>query len=323
MSSTVETPGIEPRPLRNAGQAPSLAPPAALPDRSALDPLRQVTAAVVRWQEAQCGQTADELAAEEPLEIRVPAPVEGEGGAFETLAVILRTPGHDEELVAGFLFGEGLLSGRDELRAIEPGVDADGLPSDNTRDVLAAEGVDLAWRVRAAGYSRQFAVNASCGICGKTTVAAACGAFPRLLDDGFAVQPDVLYALPEQLHSEQWVFRATGGLHAAGLFDATGTLLALREDVGRHNAVDKLVGRALLDGALPVSDRILLVSGRLSFEIVLKALAARIPLVAAVSAPSSLAVDLAASSGMTLVGFLRGASMNVYTHPSRIQPLAR
>jgi len=300
------------------------APSPTLPDRSAADPLRQATARVVRWWGTESAAADDELAAEEPLEIRIPAEGAGDGGPFEgpfeTLAVILRTPGHDDELAVGFLFSEGFLFAREELRAIRPGADADGLPSDNVRDVLPAAGVDLARRVHAEGYSRKFAVNSSCGVCGKNTVAAACSAFPRLPDDGFAVPPAALYALPGRLRAGQRVFSATGGLHAAGLFDASGALLALREDVGRHNAVDKLIGRALLDGALPLAGRILLVSGRLSFEIILKALAARIPLVAAVSAPSSLAVELAVTGGVTLVGFLRDETMNVYTHPERIRP---
>src|SRR5262249_37793953 len=152
-----------------------------------------------------------------------------------------------------------------------------GLPSDNVLEVRAALGVDLPRRVQAEGYTRQFAVNSSCGVCGKNSVAAACAALPSLPDSPLRLEPAILCSLPEHLRSGQQVFAHTGGLHAAGLFDVSGKLLALREDVGRHNAVDKLVGRALLDAALPLSERVLLVSGRLSFEIVLKALAAGIP----------------------------------------------
>jgi FdhD protein len=278
---------------------------------------------IERWRGNESAPSDDELVAEEPLEIRVPAAPgdgpRGSAGAFETLAVVQRTPGYDEELVAGFLFSEGLLSGRHELRATRPGCDGDGLPSDNVRDVLPSDGVDLAARLRDSGYSRRFAVNSSCGICGKSTVAAACATFARVEPDALAVSPAVLYRLPVHLGRGQRVFHATGGLHAAGLFDPEGKLLALREDIGRHNAVDKLIGRALLDDSLPLADHLLLVSGRLSFEIVLKALAARIPLVAAVSATSSLAVELADAGGITLVAFLRGASMNVYTHPARVR----
>ncbi|HEV8193114.1 MAG TPA: formate dehydrogenase accessory sulfurtransferase FdhD [Ktedonobacterales bacterium] len=286
------------------------------PTRSLLDPLRQVAAPIVRWEAATAHEANDELVTEEPLEVRVR--LAGDAADVETVAVILRTPGHDEELAAGFLFSEGLIFAREELAAVEPGMDADGLPSPNLLDVLPAPGLDLAGRIRDGGYSRQFAVNASCGVCGKNTVDAACITFPRLPPGDFTVSPEALYALPERLHGAQRVFHATGGLHGAGLFDALGALLAVREDVGRHNAVDKLIGRALLDGTLPLRERILLVSGRLSFEIVVKALAARISIVAAISAPSSLAVDLARTGGITLAAFLRGHTLNVYSHPERV-----
>jgi FdhD protein len=288
------------------------------PIRSPLDPLRQVSVEVVRWSGTASNLTHDEVTAEEPLDIQAP-PVEGapdQPGA--TLAGIMRTPGHDEELAAGFLYSEGLIRGPRELAGFAPGSDPDGLPSDNVLEVLAAPGVDLQRRVQEEGYTRQFAVNASCGVCGKNSVAAACAALPPLPDGPLRMEPAVLCTLSDRLRAGQQVFEHTGGLHAAGLFDAAGNLLALREDVGRHNAVDKLVGRALLDAALPLAEHVLLVSGRLSFEIVLKALAAGIPLVAAVSAPSSLAVDLALASNITLVGFLRGSSFNVYTHPWRV-----
>lgn len=289
------------------------------PTRSPLDPLRQVRVSLVHWGGVTASSRADELAAEEPLEVRVrPSGAGGDAGA-ESIAVILRTPGHDEELAAGFLFSEGLLMGVDDVAAVVPAGDPDGLPSDNVVDVVPAPGVDLLERVRAEGYSRRFAVNASCGVCGKNSVAAACAAVPPLPPDDVAVSPVALYALPERLRAGQQVFTHTGGLHAAALFDTRGQLVALREDVGRHNAVDKLIGRALLDGLLPLRERILLVSGRLSYEIILKALVARIPIIAAVSAPSSLAVDLADASGITVAAFLRGESLNVYTHPARIR----
>lgn len=287
------------------------------PIRSALDPLRQVSVEVVRWSGETARPMQDEVVSEEPLELRV-------AGAAEPLAVIMRTPGHDEELAAGFLFSEGLLRDPRELAGFATGSDPDGLPSDNVLLVRAAPGVDLARRAREEGYSRNFAVNASCGVCGKNTVAAACDALPPVPESILRVKPAVLCALPDRLRAGQQVFTHTGGLHAAGLFDPAGNLLALREDVGRHNAVDKLVGRALLDATLPLAGYVLMVSGRLSFEIVLKALAAGIPLIAAVSAPSSLAVDLAQNGNITLVGFLRGATCNVYTHPWRIsQPDAK
>jgi FdhD protein len=283
--------------------------------RSTLDPLRQVSASIVRLSEETRTSARDELAVEEPLELRV---VDTSIGTGEPLAVIMRTPGQDDELAAGFLTSEGLLRGRHELLRLATGTDEDGLPSDNVLEVYPAPGVDLAQRARDEGYSRHFAVNASCGVCGKNTVEAACATLPRLPDGGAMLAPATLYTLPERLRAGQRIFSHTGGLHAAGLFALDGNLLAVREDIGRHNAVDKLVGRALLDDQLPLAAHVLLVSGRLSYEIVLKALAAGISIVAAVSAPSSLAVDLARVGNITLAGFLRGTSVNVYTHAWRI-----
>lgn len=307
--------------IRHASAPGSAAPLSANVTRSHADPMRQVTAPTVRWQGAEAATATDELVAEEPLEVRA-APATPDDGASTpgaTIAVIMRTPGHDEELALGFLFGEGLIAGGNEIVGVRLGADNDGLPSPNIVEVVAQQGVDVARRAQDAGYSRQFAVNASCGVCGKNSVAAACASLPPLPPDDFAITPTTLYSLPNRLRAGQRVFSYTGGLHAAALFTADGELLAMREDVGRHNAVDKLVGRALLDGALPLRDRVLLVSGRLSFEIILKALAAGIPIVAAISAPSSLAVDLADAGGVTLAAFLRGERVNVYTHPQRIR----
>ena len=286
------------------------------PARSVSDPLRQVTVRVTRWHGAEVEIDSDELAAEEPLEIRAISP---KRATPEPIAVIMRTPGQDDELAAGFLYGEGLLTRREDLVSIAPGLDDDGLPSPHALDIATTARADIATRAKAGGYSRQFAVTSGCGVCGKNTVAAALATLPPIPRDGFSMAAETLYRLPDLLRGAQRVFEATGGLHAAGLFDAAGRLLALREDVGRHNAVDRLVGRALLDGALPLSGRALMVSGRLSYEIVLKALAAGIPLVAAVSAPSSLAVDLARAGGVTLAGFVRGERLNVYTWPERVQ----
>jgi FdhD protein len=285
------------------------------PARSAQDPVRQITTEIARWQGTKTEMVYDELVAEEPLEVRL----RDNAGCARSLAVIMRTPGHDGELVAGFLYTEGLLRDRDEIASLAAGLDEDGLPSPSILDVTPSAQSDLARRAEEGGYSRAFAVNASCGVCGKNSVAAACAAFPAVPVGAEFVAAQTLYGLPERLRAQQDVFSATGGLHAAALFDLDGNLLALREDVGRHNAVDKLIGRALLGGTLPLNKQILLVSGRMSFEIALKALAAGIPIVAAVSAPSSLALEMCAAGGVTLMGFLRGETMNVYTHGERIR----
>ena len=306
----------------DAGAPHPLRPPLPAPTRSRADPQRQATAALVRWQDGASTTSDDELVVEEPLELRLRLSGASDADeATEPLAIIMRTPGADDELAAGFLYSEGLIASASDLSGITTGQDSDGLPSPNALDITPAPGSDLLMRAREGGVSRAFAVNASCGVCGRNSIAAVCAAFPALVpsDEEPLITASALATLPDRLRAGQRVFASTGGLHAAGLFTADGELLALREDVGRHNAVDKLVGRALLDGALPLDRHILLVSGRLSFEILQKVVAAGIPLVAAVSAPSSLAVDLARASGVTLVAFLRGASMNIYTHPGRLK----
>lgn len=284
--------------------------------RSVADPLRQATTSLVRWSAGVVTVIDDELVVEEPLEIRLRTA--DHPTSTESIAVIMRTPGADDELAAGFLYSEGLVSSKRDLGTIVVGQDGDGLPSPNLLDIFVPDDAPLATRVLDGGVSRAFTVNASCGVCGRNSITAVKTAFPPIASDAPLTTADVLHTLPNRLRAEQRVFSLTGGLHAAGLFAPDGTLLAMREDIGRHNAVDKLVGRALLDEALPLSDHMLLVSGRLSFEIVQKVVAAGIPLVAAVSAPSSLAVELARASGVTLVAFLRGMSMNIYTHPARI-----
>jgi FdhD protein len=243
----------------------------------------------------------DLIAVEEPLEIRV-------GG--RSVAVVMRTPGRDRELAAGFLISEGLLRGRDDVldmvycRADGP---AAGVPEENVLDVLLAPGVVVDW----ARLSRNLFTSSSCGICSRATIAAVRGQFPPLALK-LAPSREVLVALPDRLRAAQEGFAATGGLHASALFDAEGNIAVVREDVGRHNALDKVIGWAFLAGNLPLAGRILLVSGRVSFEIMQKALAAGIPAVAAISAPTSAAVEFAEASGQTLVGFLRGSGMNVY-----------
>jgi FdhD protein len=253
---------------------------------------------------------ADLLAAEEPLGIRV------DGAA---LTMTMRTPGDDIELTAGFLVSEAVIGSPADIAEIKlcDGTtcghgDHDGLG--NIADVTLAVGVTLR-----PGARRNFLTTSACGVCGKTSIQDIC-VLPHaaLAADPTRFDPVLLAALPERLREVQRVFSSTGGLHAAGLFTAAGELIAVREDVGRHNAVDKVVGCALLEDRLPLAGCALLVSGRASFELVQKAVLAGIPLLAAVSAPSSLAVGLAEEAGLTLVGFLRGQSMNIYTGTHRI-----
>jgi FdhD protein len=259
---------------------------------------------VTRLREGRVDERPDFLAAEEPLEVRL---------AGERVAVTMRTPGHDAELAVGFLVGEGIVrpgdvAGVTECRADE----GDG----GVADVRLAPGA-----TPRAGWQRNFYATSSCGVCGKASIEALRVAADPI-GDGPTVDVSVLQTLPDRLREAQRVFDRTGGLHAAGLFTPDGDLVTLREDVGRHNAVDKVVGHHALAGDLPLSDRVLLVSGRASFELVQKALVAGIPFVAAVSAPSTLAARLAGESNMTLVGFLRPGGCNVYAGRARISGLA-
>jgi len=250
----------------------------------------------------------DTLAVEEPLEIRV-------GG--RPLSVTMRTPGDDMDLAAGFLVSEGVISRTDELRGMRfcDGAVVDGL---NTYNVLDLE-LDPSVPALDPSVERSFYTTSSCGVCGKASLdAVRTTTSYDVTGDPVSVTPALLSALPDRLREAQRVFDKTGGLHAAGLFDATGDLLCLREDVGRHNAVDKVVGWALREGRLPLTGCVLMVSGRASFELVQKAWMAGIPILAAVSAPSSLAVELAEEAGLTLVGFLRGTTMNVYARADRV-----
>ncbi|CAL9337605.1 formate dehydrogenase accessory sulfurtransferase FdhD [Streptomyces sp. enrichment culture] len=263
---------------------------------------------VLRIRDGVPDHRPDTLAAEEPMEIRV-------GG--HPLTVTMRTPGDDFDLAAGFLVGEGVLHRTGQVAGIRycAGATADGTNTYNVVDVALAAGVTPP----DASLRRNFATTSSCGLCGKASLdAVRTVAHWTVADDDLRIAPERLAGLPERLRAAQKVFDSTGGLHAAGLFSAEGELLCLREDVGRHNAVDKVVGHALREGLLPLRGTVLLVSGRASFELVQKAVMAGIPVLAAVSAPSSLAVDLAAESGLTLVGFLRGSSMNVYSGAERL-----
>ena len=249
------------------------------------------------------------LAVEEPMEIRI------NGTA---ITVTMRTPGSDVELAQGFLLTEGVIGQRDDIARVQycRGADEDGVNSYNVLDVSLAPNVAMP----DVDVTRNFYTTSSCGVCGKGSIDAI-----RLIsrhspgDDPTVVATETLSAMPDQLRSAQRIFATTGGLHGAALFDADGTMLVVREDIGRHNAVDKVIGWALENDRIPLTGTVLLVSGRASFELTQKAVMAGIPMLAAVSAPSSLAVDLAGQAGLTLVAFLRGDSMNVYTRPDRVK----
>jgi len=253
---------------------------------------------------------SDQVATEEPLEIRLVSPQ-------RTVAVTMRTPGADFELAEGFLYSEGVVSSRQDIERISYCVDpnVDGEQRYNIVNVKLREGLSIDLQP----LERHFFTTSACGVCGKASLEAlrlrGCSVIPDTLE----VAAEVIYSLPEQLRSAQRVFSITGGLHAAALFDAQGQLLSVREDVGRHNALDKLVGSALLSDQLPLNNHIVLVSGRSSFEILQKCLAAGVPIVCAVSAPSSLAVALAREFGITLIGFLRGERFNVYAGRERLR----
>lgn len=256
---------------------------------------------ILRFDSDHCAEVVDELAQEEPLEIRVRG---------RAISVTMRTPGHDVELAAGFLLSEGILHAPgDMIRAEHCRRNED----ENVLNMLLAPEVYVDFE----RLTRHVFATSSCGLCGKATIDAVRSQFPPV-DSDVVVAAEVLATLPDAMRKAQATFDRTGGLHAAALFDAEGSLVVLREDIGRHNAVDKVLGYCLLNGHFPPERHVLLVSGRSSFEIMQKALAGRVPIVAAVSAPSSLAVQCARESGQTLVGFLRGRRMNVYAHPDRL-----
>lgn len=250
-----------------------------------------------------CCGVADVAAREEPLEIRV------EG---RSVAVVMRTPGHDEELAVGFLVSEGVVKHPRDILEVSQ------CPSirnkhGNVVDVLLG-GAVVNWD----SLTRHVFSASSCGLCGKTSIESVFGQFPPVTA-AWSVTPKLIASLPDKLRGTQETFSKTGGLHACAVFDLEGNLIVSREDVGRHNALDKILGHALLHDLLPLDQHVLLLSGRVSFEMIQKALAAGIPLVAAISAPSSLAIDFAHKSGQTLIGFLRGETMNIYTHEGRLK----
>lgn len=263
---------------------------------------------VVRVREQGVARRPDALAAEEPLEIRVDG---------RSLAVTMRTPGHDVELAHGFLLTEGVITSPADIGTARycDSVDDSGRNTYNVLDVALAPGVTAP----DDSVERRFYTTSSCGVCGKASLDAVRTrtAFPPAADPA-RFPAEVLFELPDALRAAQKVFDSTGGLHGAGLFSADGALLVAREDVGRHNAVDKVLGHALLTGRVPAAGTVLMVSGRASFELTQKAVMAGVPALAAVSAPSSLAAEMADDAGMTLVGFLRGRSMNIYAGASRV-----
>lgn len=246
----------------------------------------------------------DTLAVEAPLEVRFDG---------RPAAVLMRTPGHDEELVRGFLFNEGVIREDSDICSMTRPETPPGPLEGNVLDVRFSS------PLLGLVFERPFPSNASCGACGKRSIQCLEIAAP-LVESSWAVESELLTTFPQRLRDAQTTFSLTGGVHACGLFTAGGDLVAVREDVGRHNALDKLIGWALHQGSLPLGDRLLLLSGRASYELIQKAVMASIPIVAAVGAPSSLAVDLAQQFGITLVGFLRPDGMNIYANPARILP---
>ncbi len=273
-------------------------------------------ARIKAFEDGKIRRRSDTLATEEPLEIRLVS-----GASRQTIAVTMRTPGADFELAAGFLYGEGIISSADDIRGIsycvDPEVDAEQQYNIVNVELRPGLGYDP------QPLERHFYTTSACGVCGKASLEQlelrGCAVLPQ----GPAISAEIIYSLPEKLRQSQGLFEVTGGLHAAALFDSGGDLHALREDVGRHNATDKLFGWALMERKLPLHDRLVMVSGRSSFEILQKCLVAGVPVVCAVSAPSSLAVDVARQFGITLIGFLRDRRFNVYAFPERIRQQAR
>lgn len=263
---------------------------------------------VAEWDDGKIRKYDDYLAAEEPLEIRI-------GG--RPVTVTMRTPGHDEELAAGFLWSEGILESPKQIGAIQH----DGAATGAAANVVHVDLHESSFELE--DLQRNFFAASSCGICGKASIEAIRARGLKPPDANFRVAAELLVALPERLRAEQQVFGRTGGLHAAALFDASGALLAVREDIGRHNAVDKIIGWALLENRLPLSAHVLMVSGRGGFEIIQKALTAGIPVLASVSAPSSLAVKLARELGLTLIGFLRERRFVIYSGQERCVTAAK
>ena len=269
---------------------------------------------IQHWSGEERSDREDRLVVEEPMEIRLLFGVP-EKRMVRSLSVTMRTPGEDEELAAGFLFTEGILSSPDQIEAIEArGVDASGQPTGNTIRVALRPEVEVDF----AKLQRHFYTSSSCGVCGKASLEMLELRGAKAVNATWSITAEAIRQLPDRLRSAQPTFELTGGLHAAGLFNPQGELLEVREDVGRHNAVDKLFGRAFLDRKMPLEQLGLVISGRVSFEIMQKALAARVPVIVAVGAPTSLAVELAVEYGLTLIGFTSTKRRNVYAGGARV-----
>jgi FdhD protein len=276
---------------------------------------RSVATAIVRFHGDARSELTDRVAIEEPLEIRVDFVAHGER-SVRSLSITMRTPGHDEELAAGFLMSEGLVRSARDIESIRPcGPESGAHDGNNVVKVRLADHATISW----PSVERHFYATSSCGVCGKASLEAleVPGLCP-IARDGFRFSLEAVRMLPARLRAQQSVFEETGGLHAAALFNSAGELLAIREDVGRHNAVDKLLGAQFLQGHTPLSSNLLFLSGRISFELAQKALAGGIPMVVAVGAPSSLAIELAKRFDITLIGFLRGERFNVYSGEWRL-----
>ena len=268
---------------------------------------------VKRFKESSIEDVPDIVAAEEPLEIRLGFGPESQREQ-KSLAVTMRTPGNDLELSLGFLLSEGIIQSFDDVTHIEHCMDKDGERSENIVRVEVKPSITLDWEM----LQRNFYTNSSCGICGKASIESLESMCPAKVNTDIQVSPEVIHNLGTTMREAQMVFEHTGGLHAAGLFDPKGELLYMREDIGRHNAVDKIVGASAFKNMLPMSQNILMLSGRSCFELIQKAVVGGIPIVVAVGAPSSLAVETAKEYGVTLIGFAKDNKFNIYAHKERI-----
>ena len=269
---------------------------------------------ITRVKELYKQETPDILAVEEPLEIRLGFGLE-DSREQRNLAITMRTPGNDIELVIGFLFTEGIIESMIDLLRVERCTDSEGKLSDNVVRAELSPNVKMDW----GKFQRHFYTNSSCGICGKASIDSLHELCESPLHDSFAVPTDIIHLLNQSMRDTQLVFEHTGGLHASALFNSSGELIYLREDIGRHNALDKVIGTALHEGLIPVKDSILMLSGRCCFELVQKAVRVACPILVAVGAPSNLAVKTAEEFGITLIGFARNNGFNIYSKPERIK----